>query len=74
MKLTTLSFTLEVEDHINPLLLSDAVVQTLELCGAEVLEDSGNCPTSGCNSLTAPPYYLHRTQPIRFQHTHQSPQ
>jgi hypothetical protein len=40
MKVTTLSFTLEVEDHINPLLLSDAVVQTLELCGAEVLEDS----------------------------------
>lgn len=38
MKLTTLTFELEVEDHINPLLVQDAVFQVLELCGAEVVE------------------------------------
>jgi hypothetical protein len=40
MKLTTLTFTLEVEDHINPLLVQDAVFQVLDLCDAEVVESS----------------------------------
>lgn len=40
MKVTTLSFTLEVEDHINPLLIQDAIFQILDLCDAEVVESS----------------------------------
>jgi hypothetical protein len=40
MKVTTLSFTLEVEDHINPLLVQDAVFQVLELCDAQVVEST----------------------------------
>lgn len=40
MKLTTITLTVEVEDHVNPLLIEDALHGTLELCDAEVIESS----------------------------------
>ena len=38
MKLTTITLTIEIEDHVNPLLIEDALHETLELCDAEVIE------------------------------------
>jgi len=38
MKLTTITLTIEIKDHVNPLLIEDALHETLELCDAEVIE------------------------------------
>jgi hypothetical protein len=38
MKTATFTITIEIEDHVNPLFIEDAIHQTLELCDAEVIE------------------------------------
>ena len=42
MKTTTLSFTVEIEDSFNPLILHEALFQGLLRCGVEVLESDVN--------------------------------